>query len=69
MLKANVGSSLAADAYAAGREAASKASVSKAQIAFVYSSCAYDQTALLAGVADALPHSTAVSAVRPSPAC
>lgn len=55
MLNARVGSSIAADARTAGREAASRAAVGDARIAFVYSSCAYDQSALLAGVAEALP--------------
>lgn len=55
MLKANVGSSIAADAYAAGREAAAKARVEGAQVAFAFTSCDYDQTAFLKGVGEALP--------------
>lgn len=55
MLKANVGSSIAADAYAAGREAAAGAKVEGAKVAFAYTSCDYDQGAFLKGVAEALP--------------
>jgi len=55
MLKANVGSSIAADAYAAGREAAAKARVDGAKVAFAFTSCDYDQTAFLKGVGEALP--------------
>ena len=55
MLNAHVGSSIAADARAAGKEAATHAAVAGAQLAFVYSSCAYDQEALLAGVGEVLP--------------
>lgn len=55
MLKAEVGSSVASDAYRAGKEAAAKAAVAGAKVAFAYSSCAYDQEALLKGVNEALP--------------
>lgn len=55
MLKVNVGSSIAADAYTAGKEAANKAAVRDAQIAFVYSSCDYDQKALTKAVSEAIP--------------
>ena len=55
MLTAEVGSSIAGNAFAAGREAAAKASLKNARVAFVYSSCDYDQTDLLKGVAEALP--------------
>jgi hypothetical protein len=55
MLKANVGSSVAVDAYAAGKEAAGKATVKDAQVAFVYSSCDYDQSALARAVSEVLP--------------
>ena len=55
MLKAEVGSSVASDAYRAGKEAAAKAALTGAKVAFAYSSCAYDQGALLKGVAEALP--------------
>ena len=57
MLKANVGSSTLADAKAAGFAAASaaKANLEDVKTAFVYASCAYDMSALLEGVAEALP--------------
>jgi hypothetical protein len=55
MLKATVGSSVDDDAYAAGKEAGGRAALSGARIAFVYSSCDYDQTALLKGVSEKLP--------------
>jgi hypothetical protein len=56
MLKATVGSSVDPDAYAAGKEAGGKAAALKdAQIAFVYSSCDYDQAALLKGLSEKLP--------------
>ncbi|MFH2115367.1 MAG: FIST N-terminal domain-containing protein [Spirochaetota bacterium] len=55
MLKAKVGSSIAPDAITAGKEAASKAALDGAQLALVFSSCAYDQAALLSGVKAVLP--------------
>ncbi len=57
MLKANVGSSTLADAKAAGFEAANKAKANLEDVktAFVYSSCSYDISVLLAGVKEALP--------------
>jgi len=55
MVQANVGSSIAADAYEAGKEAATAAAVKGAPLAFVYSSCDYDQSKLLKGAAEALP--------------
>ncbi len=55
MLKAKVGSSVLADARAAGTEAATNAAIDDAQLALVYSSCDYDQAALLNGVRTALP--------------
>jgi hypothetical protein len=55
MLNAKVGSSVAGDAYRAGKEAAAKAAVAGAKVAFVYSSCDYDQEAMLKGVGEALP--------------
>lgn len=55
MLQAKVGSSTASDARTAGLEAASKAHVPGARVAFVYSSCQYDQSELLAGARAALP--------------
>lgn len=60
MLKAEVGSSVGRDAYAAGKEAAAKAAVAGAKVAFVYSCPDYDQAALLKGVAAALPGVPAV---------
>jgi hypothetical protein len=60
MLNAKVGSSLARDARAAGREAAAKAAVAGAQVAFVYASCAYDLEALLAGAAEVLPETALI---------
>ncbi len=57
MLKANVGSSILADAKAAGFEAANvaKTNLEDVKAAFVYASCTYDMSALLEGVAEALP--------------
>lgn len=55
MLQAKVGSSTASDARTAGLEAASKALVPGARVAFVYSSCQYDQAPLLAGARAVLP--------------
>ncbi|MDR2734667.1 MAG: FIST C-terminal domain-containing protein [Spirochaetota bacterium] len=56
-MKGNTGSSVAADPRAAGREAADKAKRGLADIkaAFVYSSAAYNQGALLRGIAEGLP--------------
>ena len=55
MLRANVGSSTVADAYAAGKEAATGARVDGAKVAFAFTSCDYDQQAFLKGVGEALP--------------
>ena len=57
MFKANVGSSTAADARAAGKEAASRAAagLDATQVAMVYCSCAYDVDEVVAGVGEALP--------------
>ena len=57
MFKANVGSSTAADARAAGKEAASQAAagLDATQVAMVYCSCAYDVDEVVAGVGEALP--------------
>ena len=57
MFKAGVGTSTAADARAAGREAAQKAAagLSQAKMAYVYASCDYDLEAMLAGIREALP--------------
>ncbi len=55
MFKSKVGSSVMADALAAGKEAASNAAIDGAQLALVYSSCDYDQEALLNGVKTTLP--------------
>jgi hypothetical protein len=56
-MKGNTGSSVAADAKAAGKEAAekAKAGVLDIKVAFVYSSVAYDQDQMLKGVAEGLP--------------
>ncbi|MDR1832541.1 MAG: FIST C-terminal domain-containing protein [Fusobacteriaceae bacterium] len=57
MAKCGVGSSVLTDAKAAGKQAAEKAvaGLGKAKMAFVYSSVAYDNNALYAGVKEALP--------------
>lgn len=57
MFKANVGSSTAADARAAGKEAAAQAAagLDATQVAMVYCSCAYDVDEVVAGVGEALP--------------
>ena len=57
MLKANVGSSKLSDAKAAGFEAAvaAKGALEDIKVAFVYCSCAYDVTEVMAGVKEALP--------------
>ena len=56
-MKSNIGSSILADAKQAGIQAATaaKAGLSDVKIAFVYCSCAYDVSAVMAGVAEALP--------------
>jgi hypothetical protein len=56
-MKGNTGSSVAANAKAAGKEAAEKAKsgLSDIKVAFAYSSVAYDQGELLKGVAEGLP--------------
>ena len=57
MFKANVGSSVAADARTAGKEAAAAAQkgLDQVKFAFVYGSCAYNVNEMTAGVKDALP--------------
>jgi Uncharacterized conserved protein len=55
MLNAAVGSSVASDAFIAGKEAAQAAKVRGTQLALVYSSCDYDQERLLRGVGEVLP--------------
>ncbi|MBP5159540.1 MAG: FIST C-terminal domain-containing protein [Lachnospiraceae bacterium] len=57
MFKANVGSSVNADARLAGEEAARKAKqgLEKVNMAYAYASCAYDLDAMLAGIAGELP--------------
>lgn len=57
MFKANVGSSVAPNAKAAGKEAASaaKAGLDNVKMAFVYSSCVYDTEEMLSGAAEELP--------------
>lgn len=57
MFKANVGSSTAASARDAGKEAAAAAgnSLSDVKVALVYCSCDYDVDEVMAGVNDALP--------------
>jgi len=56
-MKGNTGSSVAADPRAAGKEAAEKAKsgLSDIKVAFAYSSVAYDQGAMLKGIAEGLP--------------
>ena len=56
-MKGNTGSSIAADPKAAGKEAAEKAKngLSDIKVAFAYSSVAYDQGAMLKGIAEGLP--------------
>jgi len=55
MLKAQVGSSVAADARRAGREAAEKASRGlNGSVAFVYGSAGYDAEEFLSGVREGL---------------
>ncbi|MDO5134378.1 MAG: FIST N-terminal domain-containing protein [Eubacteriales bacterium] len=56
-MKAGVGSSILADARAAGKEAAQKAAAGlpDLRMAYVYASCDYDVEAMLAGVKEALP--------------
>lgn len=57
MFKANVGSSTAADARAAGKEAATQAAagLDATEVALVYCSCDYDVDEVVAGVGEALP--------------
>jgi hypothetical protein len=57
MVKSGIGSSILTDAKAAGAEAAAKASkgLDKVKVAFVYSSVAYDNNAVLDGIKGALP--------------
>ena len=57
MLKANVGSSTNASAYAAGCEAAlaAKQGLEHVKLAFVFAGCQYDLDALLQGVGSVLP--------------
>lgn len=57
MFKANVGSSILADAKGAGKEAAAKAKqgLEDIKLAFVYGSCKYDTKAMIAGVKEELP--------------
>lgn len=57
MLKVNVGSSISACAKTAGKEAASiaKTGLDAIKMAFVYSSCDYNQKEMLAGVSEELP--------------
>ena len=55
MFEAKVGSSVLADAKAAGVEAASAAASADAKVAFVYCDCNYDVDAVVAGVSEALP--------------
>ena len=57
MFKANVGSSTAADARAAGKEAAAQAAagLDATEVALVYCSCDYDVDEVVAGVGEALP--------------
>ena len=55
MICSKVGSSVLADAFAAGKEAGSAAKVDCAKVAFVYCSCAYDVAEVIKGVKDALP--------------
>lgn len=57
MLKVNTGTSINADAAAAGREAAAqvKETAAETKMAFVYSGVQYDQKELLAGIASELP--------------
>ena len=56
-MKANTGSSVAADPKAAGKEAAEKAKkgLSNIKVVFAYSSVAYDQSQVLKGIAEGLP--------------
>ena len=57
MFKAGVGTSILADAGAAGREAGQKAAqgLEAVKMAYVYASCDYDLEALLAGIKEAMP--------------
>lgn len=57
MFKAGVGTSTAADAFAAGKEAAAKAfeGLEGTKMAFAYASCAYDLDAMMAGIKESLP--------------
>lgn len=57
MLKSNIGSSISANAEAAGREAAVKAKsgLGEVKLAFAYASVAYDLKQTLAGIAAELP--------------
>lgn len=55
MINSKVGSSVLADAFAAGQEAAKAAAVCGAKVAMVYCSCAYDVNQVVKGVKDALP--------------
>jgi len=56
-MKANTGSSVAANASAAGKEAAEKAKsgLSNIKVAFAYSSVVYDQAEMLKGIGESLP--------------
>lgn len=56
MLKANVGQSVLSDARAAGKEAAAmaKKGLEDIKMAFVYGSCAYDVSEMMAGVKEEL---------------
>lgn len=54
MIKAKVGSSFLADAYAAGKEAADPC-CREAKVAFVYCSCDYDVPQVIKGVQETLP--------------
>lgn len=62
MLKANVGSSILQDAGSAGREAASKAKqgLTDIKLSFVYGSCDYSISELVAGAAAELPEATII---------
>lgn len=55
MIKSKVGSSVLAEAFAAGKEAGCAACVEGAKVAFVYCSCAYDVAEVVKGVKEALP--------------
>ena len=57
MFKAGVGTSILADAKAAGLEAAQKAAqgLDAVKMAYVYASCDYDLEAMMGGIKEALP--------------